>query len=195
MEINTKPVRLKQETREVLVQVRDFPEATPLYGLSAEEADRTLRSLYELMLDGAALPLVVLNGLRWYCRELARVFRTKRGFPLAFQLELVLRKWVALGSESELLQQLLCSIWEQLAEGGSSGDGVSNCRPAEGGKHSMIEDECRTTSEGPQGSSGDRNPERGTRSAQNGDTIRVSEDRKPVMSPTCASCPASASRA
>jgi len=117
MEINTKPVRLKPETREVLAQVRDFPEATPLYGLSAEEADRILRFLYEPMLDGAALPLVVLNGLRWYCRELARVFRAKRGYPLAFQLELVLRKWVALGSESELLQQLLCSIWEQLVEG------------------------------------------------------------------------------
>jgi len=45
MEINTRPVKLKPETRQVLVAIRDFPDATPVYGLSADDADRTIRML------------------------------------------------------------------------------------------------------------------------------------------------------
>jgi hypothetical protein len=114
MEFLTQPMPLKQETRAMLEDLRHATDPTICYGLSPDAAQQLIKDITEPMLMGAALPLVILNEYRWFCRELGRLFRTRYGSALAFQLELVLRKWKALGLESHSMQYLVCEVYRQL---------------------------------------------------------------------------------
>ena len=114
MDFVAKPISLKQETRAMLEDLRHTQDPTICYGLSPDDAQQLIKSITEPMFEGAALPLVILSEYRWYVRELGRLFRTKYGYALAFQLELVLRKWKTLGLESGSLQFLVCEIYRQL---------------------------------------------------------------------------------
>jgi hypothetical protein len=51
---------------------------------------------------------------RWYLRELARHWRSRKGRDLAFHLELCVRKWVNLGLEPRTLQFLICEAHQRL---------------------------------------------------------------------------------
>jgi len=114
MEFDTTPIPLKPETRAVLKGIRRSSEPTAAYALDPEPAEELLKSITEPMIGGAALPRVTLQQMRWYVRDLSGVFRTRYGFALAFQLELMLRKWAALGLEPNTMQYLLCEICRQL---------------------------------------------------------------------------------
>ena len=116
MEIDTKPIPLKPETRAVLKEIRHSTEPTAAYALDPEPAEELLKSITEPMIGGAALPPLTLQQLRWYVRDLSGVFRTRYGYALAFQLELMLRKWAALGNEPNTMQYLLCEICRQLEQ-------------------------------------------------------------------------------
>ena len=114
MEFVAKPISLKPDTEAMLEDMRHSQDPTIAYGLEPEAAQQLVKGITDPVLEGAALPLVVLNEYRWYCRELGRLFRTKYGYALAFQLELVLRKWKALGLEANALQYLACEVYRQL---------------------------------------------------------------------------------
>ena len=114
MEFDSKPIPLKAETKAVLEEIRRATRPTPVYGLTPQEADELFTHITDQMLEGAPLPVTTIQQLRWYVKELASKFRTRYGYPLSFQLGLVLRKWVAFGMEPNTMQLLLCEIFRQL---------------------------------------------------------------------------------
>jgi hypothetical protein len=59
-----------------------------------------------------------VNVYRRYVHELVKAFRTETGEPLAEAIELVIRKWVNLGLESELLQGLLGDCFLRFEQNG-----------------------------------------------------------------------------
>ncbi len=108
------PMNLKPETRLALDEIRGTDAPSAVYGLEPAKAEALLRQLTEPMFEGASLPMAVVMQLRWFVLELAKVFRTRVGYALAFQLELVLRKWRDYGVEPNTLQLVLCEVWRQI---------------------------------------------------------------------------------
>ena len=114
MDLVMKPLHLEKETRALLESIRTTDEPLFLYGMEPEQVDLLMREVTDPILQGAALPAVVLNQFRWYARELAAQFRTRAGFDLSFNLELVLRKWLGFGMETHSMQLILCEAYRRL---------------------------------------------------------------------------------
>jgi len=121
-------MNLKPETRLALDEIRRSTEPTPVYGLAPDRALELFRQLTEPMFEGAALPKAMLMQLRWYVSELSRLFRTRYGYALSFQLELSLRKWRDYGVEPNTLQFVLTEVCRGV--NGRSGDQVTG-KPGE----------------------------------------------------------------
>jgi hypothetical protein len=121
MEFVAKPIALKHETKELLDEIRASSEPTAAYALGPDEAEELFKHITEPMLEGCPLPITVINQMRWYVRELSAKFRTRYGYALSFQLELVLRKWAAFGMEPNTMQYLLCEVYRQLKSMGKPG--------------------------------------------------------------------------
>jgi hypothetical protein len=60
------------------------------------------------------MPVLQVMHYQWFLRELARLWRTRKGRDLAFHLELIIRKWVSLGLEPRTLQFLICEAHQRL---------------------------------------------------------------------------------
>ena len=114
MDLVMKPLHLEKETRALLETIRHEDEPLFLYGMSPEQADLLMREVLDPILQGAALPTVLLNQFRWFARELAGLFRTRAGFDLSFNIELVLRKWLGFGMETHSMQLILCEAYRRL---------------------------------------------------------------------------------
>jgi hypothetical protein len=114
MDLVMKPLHLEKETRALLDTIRTGDEPLFLYGMEPGQVDLLMREVIDPILQGAALPAVILNQFRWYVRELGGLFRTRAGFDLAFNLELVLRKWLGFGMEAHSMQLILCEAYNRL---------------------------------------------------------------------------------
>jgi len=121
MEYDTKPIPLKAETKAVLEQIRRSTRPTPVYGSTPQQAEELFRHITDQMLEGCPLPLCTIQQMRWYVRELSAKFRSRYGYALSFQLELVLRKWAAFGMEPNTMQLLLREVYRQLVLMGKGG--------------------------------------------------------------------------
>jgi len=128
MEDLAKPVALNQEMVQTLDQIRAGAE-NALYGADpAQAADLFNKHLAPLIL-GSGMPVLQVMHYQWFLRELARLWRTRKGRDLAFHLELTIRKWVSLGLEPRTLQFLICEAHQRLK-------GKSEVQ--------SVNDECRT---------------------------------------------------
>ena len=107
------PVELNRETVEALDQIRSGAENV-LYGASAADAEEKLHRVVLPLLEGSSLPNLQVMHYRWFLRELARLWRTRRDRDLAFHLELCIRKWVHLGLEPRTLQFFVCEAHQRL---------------------------------------------------------------------------------
>ncbi len=114
MRVEPKPIELAPETQALLQELGRGQELFATYGLDPDEAAAELASITEPMLEGAALPVVTIEQLRWYVRDLARAFRVLNGFALAFQLGLVVRRWAAYGLEPVTMGMVLHEVVNQL---------------------------------------------------------------------------------
>ncbi len=114
MKVEPKPIELTPETKALLQELGRGQELFAPYGLDPDEAATELASITEPMLEGAALPIVTIQQLRWYVRDLARVFRILNGFTLAFRLGLLMRKWARFGLEPDLMGMVLAVVVNQL---------------------------------------------------------------------------------
>ncbi len=114
MRVEPKPIELTPETRALLQELGRGQELFAPYGLDPDEAATELASITEPMLEDAALPIVTIQQLRWYVRDLARVFRVLNGFALAFRLGLLMRKWARFGLEPDLMGMVLAVVVNQL---------------------------------------------------------------------------------
>jgi len=111
MESLLEPVELNRETTQTLDEIRSGAE-NALYGAATADAEEKVNLLVLPLIEGAGLPNVI--HYRWYLRELARLWRTRKGRDLAFHLELCIRKWVNLGLEPRTLQFLICEAHQRL---------------------------------------------------------------------------------
>jgi hypothetical protein len=66
----------------------------------------------------AGVAIIEVNVYRRSVQELVKAFRTETGEPLAQAIELVIRKWVNLGLDSELLQGLLGDCFLRFEQNG-----------------------------------------------------------------------------
>jgi hypothetical protein len=108
-----KPVTLSPDVVLVLEEIRTGAE-NALYGADPATSEELFHRHVESLIEGAGLPVLQVIHYRWFLRELARLWRTRKGRDLAFHLELCIRKWVGLGLEPRTLQFLVCEAYERL---------------------------------------------------------------------------------
>jgi hypothetical protein len=113
MESLLNPVQLNRDTTQTLDEIRSGAE-NALYGMATAEAEEQVNRLVMPLIEGSGLPNLQVIHFRWYLREVARLWRTRKGRDLAFQLELCIRKWVGLGLEPRTLQFLICEAHQRL---------------------------------------------------------------------------------
>ena len=116
MESLLEPVDLNQETTQALDEIRSGAD-NALYGADSADAEEKMNNSVLPLIEGAGLPSLHVMHYRWYLRELARHWRSRKGRDLAFHLELCVRKWVHLGLEPRTLQFLVCEAHERLKGG------------------------------------------------------------------------------
>jgi hypothetical protein len=124
MESLLKPVTLSPDVDRVLGEIRAGAE-NALYGTGSAESEELFSKHVSSLIEGAGLPVLQVIHYRWFLRELARLWRTRKGRDLAFHLELCIRKWVGLGLEPRTLQFLVCEAHCRLKgkfEGQSAND-------------------------------------------------------------------------
>jgi hypothetical protein len=113
MESLMKPVTLGQDVTRVLDEIRAGAE-NALYGAGPDKAEELFAKHIVSLIEGAGMPVLQTMHYRWFLRELARLWRTRKSRDLAFHLELCIRKWVGLGLEPKTLQFLICESYERL---------------------------------------------------------------------------------
>jgi hypothetical protein len=104
---------LNRETTQTLDEMRSGAE-NALYGADTADAEDKVNNFVLPLIEGSGLPNLQVMHYRWYLRELARHWRTRKGRDLAFHLELCIRKWVNLGLEPRTLQFLICEAHQRL---------------------------------------------------------------------------------
>ncbi|MBM3323008.1 hypothetical protein FJY69_05985 [candidate division WOR-3 bacterium] len=110
MDVLTRPLDLNQETTEVLEEIRNADEPYSAYGEDPAKLEAELRATTQPLLVGAGLDNLTVMQYLWYVRELSKVFRTRTGRELAFQAELVMRKWLSFGLEPNTMQFIFREI-------------------------------------------------------------------------------------
>jgi len=83
-------------------------------GASPAQADELFKKHLASLIVGSGMPVLQVMHYQWFLRELARLWRTRKGRDLAFHLELTIRKWVNLGLEPRTLQFLICEAHQRL---------------------------------------------------------------------------------
>jgi hypothetical protein len=111
------PLEMKPEFERTLDKFRHEKRATMLYEMPADLGQQALDRPLLRVLNAAGLPSVVYNQCRWFGRELCKTLRTCMGRELAFQLELLARKWVGYGLSSALVQDIIIAICDSFAPG------------------------------------------------------------------------------
>jgi len=102
-------------TRRLLEKVRRDEISLSVYDLDAKVTEQALLELGRPILDSAGLVRTVYLQFEWLLRELGRVLRSYRGWDLAFELELLLRKWNRYGLDTRVMQRLVRESFRRLA--------------------------------------------------------------------------------
>ncbi len=106
-----KNIPLRPETRQLLARIRAEEDLLNLDDLDFPSAERAIYQLARPVLDKIKLTRLQLNQYRWFLRELTSQLLARTGWDLAFELELLLRKWTMFGLEPDILQTLLCHCY------------------------------------------------------------------------------------
>jgi hypothetical protein len=109
---------LNAETQAVLTRIGTYGWTLFVFGMSPGEAWRLVKARVERRIQRAGVALQNVNVYRRYVHELVKAFRTETGEPLARAIELVIRKWVNLGLEFGLLQELLGDCFLRFEQNG-----------------------------------------------------------------------------
>lgn len=125
MEVLTSPIVLEPDTVRALDEIR-AGAANPLFGAAQEQAEAEFNRLVLPILEGAGLSNLIVMHYRWFLRELARHWRTRKDRELAFHLEMCIRRWVCLGLEPKTVQFLVTEACERLRACAATSAGVSD---------------------------------------------------------------------
>jgi len=116
---------LTAETQAVLTRIRTYGWTLSVFGMSQDAAWRLVKARVQRRVMDAGVAVSSVNVYRRYAYELVEAFRTETGEPLAQAIELVIRKWVNLGLECELLQGLLGDCFRRFEQHGYAGPAVA----------------------------------------------------------------------
>ncbi len=109
-----KTLKLDSETMKLLDRIRAEADTLMLDGVDFDLAEQAVRELARPALDKVKMTRLQQDQYRWYLRELTGLLAARTGWDLAFELELLLRKWTALGLASDILQAALRQVYTGL---------------------------------------------------------------------------------
>jgi hypothetical protein len=98
---------LEPATRQTLEKIRHTKGLLPIYDLPDDLAEKAVWEAGRELMDEVGLQPVIYNQCRWLLREMAKLFRTRTGWDLAFELEVFVRKWAGFQMNSALVQGLV----------------------------------------------------------------------------------------
>jgi len=111
----TRPLKLSREARKTLYRMgKARASPTVLYGLDQELCEHALRKIVDPLLESAGLKPRRVDQYHWFLRELARLLRTRYGHELAFNIELMMRKWSGYGLSPQVMGFLVTLIDREL---------------------------------------------------------------------------------
>jgi hypothetical protein len=122
---------LSKAARELLSRVRVAVSPEVIFGLEPKLAAATVQSVVGPMIEGAGLPVALLQEYRWYVAELCRLMRTVSGPDLAYCMERAIKKWLALGLEPNTVVYLAEALFDRLAGKPDSENPESGIQSAE----------------------------------------------------------------
>ncbi len=111
MEIRAKTKSLKRYFEAVLTELAEKPEDNPFALIEQSECENRCWQAVLPVINLLGLSLVRQNQCRWFIRELARLLRTNSPF-LSQHIRFCLKKWQNLGLEMELMQLLVCELYQ-----------------------------------------------------------------------------------
>lgn len=98
---------LSAQTQAIFDRIRTHGWTLNVYGMSQSRALWLVKARTEARINKAGVTPPYNNVYRRYLNELVRAFRSATGERLIQAIKLVIRKWVNLGLDPELLQELL----------------------------------------------------------------------------------------
>jgi hypothetical protein len=113
---------LSKAARELLARVRVAASPEVIFGLEPATAAAKVQSVVGPMIEGAGLPVTLLQEYRWYVGELCRLMRTMSGPDLAYCMERAIRKWLSLGLEPNTVVFLAGALFDRLGPRPSPND-------------------------------------------------------------------------
>ena len=105
---------LSRAARELISRVRVAASPEVIFGLEPRAAAARVQSVVGPMIEGAGLPVALLQEYRWYVAELCRMMRTMSGPDLAYCMERVIRKWLGFGLEPNTVVFLASELFDRL---------------------------------------------------------------------------------
>ncbi len=105
---------LSKAARELLARVKVAASPEVIFGLEPAMAAAKVQSVVGPMIEGAGLPVALLQEYRWYVGELCRLMRTMSGPDLAYCMERAITKWLSLGLEPNTVVFLAGALFDRL---------------------------------------------------------------------------------
>ena len=115
MEDYARPLQLDKQVSGLLNRVRRTKSRDPLLNLEPEPAVSAVNDIIKPLLVKAGLPEKSVTQYGWFGRELARDLRLRVSGDLAFHVERLVRKFVLLGLNENILQVLVCEVFSRLS--------------------------------------------------------------------------------
>jgi hypothetical protein len=117
METTGKPLQINADAQQMLGAIRTAKKPGRLYGMDPANAEAEIRAIVMPMLEGSGIRQSDVLQYWWFLREACRLFRTRQAADLAFNLELVMRKWYTFGLEPNTLQFLTGEVYNRIKAG------------------------------------------------------------------------------
>jgi len=112
-------LNMTDSTKAALDDMRRTERPTHLFGSDPAACDSWLKKRTEELVIAAGISSAHMDTYREFIKHMGRLYRSKTGYDLAFNIELSLRRWCDWGLDAGVLQQLVCRIHQaQYGDGG-----------------------------------------------------------------------------
>jgi len=108
-------ITLSPEMQALLDRIRHHHEPLNIDDLDPDLLQQAVEAVGKVCLADRPMPRIERNAATWFMAELAKTLRQYVGWDLAFELELLVRKWTGYGLPAGLSQELICACYSKLA--------------------------------------------------------------------------------
>lgn len=116
-------LELMTSTRHLLTAIRRDDVRLSVFELDPGVCENALVEIATPHVARSGEPRPRVLQYQWFLRELAKVLCSRQGWDLAFELELLLRRWVGFRLDSRMLQLLVRESCRRLALPREGADG------------------------------------------------------------------------